>query len=92
MSFRSMKAKKYGIHQIVCGAPNARAGLKVIVARTGAVLPLVTIEKSNIRGVDSDGMCCALYELGVDKKFLRKSSARASKSFPKTPKSVRKTF
>jgi phenylalanyl-tRNA synthetase beta chain len=61
---------KYGIHQIVCGAPNARTGLKVIVARQGAVLPLVTIEKSTIRGVESDGMCCALYELGVDKKYL----------------------
>jgi phenylalanyl-tRNA synthetase beta chain len=61
---------KYGIHQIVCGAPNARKGLKVIVAREGAVLPSLTIEKSVIRGVESDGMCCALYELGVDRKFL----------------------
>jgi phenylalanyl-tRNA synthetase beta chain len=61
---------KYGIHQIVCGAPNARKGLKVIVAREGAVLPLVTIAKSDIRGQESDGMCCALYELGVDKKYL----------------------
>lgn len=64
------EGERYGIHQIVCGAPNARTGLKVIVARTGAVLPEVTIEKSEIRGVESDGMCCALYELGVDKKYL----------------------
>jgi phenylalanyl-tRNA synthetase beta chain len=64
------EGKKYGIHQIVCGAPNARTGLKVIVAREGAVLPQVTIEKSEIRGIESDGMCCALYELGVDKKYL----------------------
>lgn len=61
---------KHGIHQIVCGAPNAREGLKVIVAREGAVLPNVTIVKSKIRGIESDGMCCSLAELGVDKKYL----------------------
>lgn len=61
---------RYGIHQIVCGAPNARKGLKVIVAREGAELPGGKIVKSTIRGVESDGMCCALYELGVDKKLL----------------------
>ncbi len=64
------EGEKYGVHQIVCGAPNAREGLKVIVAREGAVLPNVTIAKSQIRGVDSDGMCCSLLELGVDKKYL----------------------
>jgi len=60
----------FGIHQIVCGAPNARKGLKVIVARTGAKLPQVEIKPSTIRGVESDGMCCSLLELGVDPKFL----------------------
>ncbi|MBR1847067.1 MAG: phenylalanine--tRNA ligase subunit beta, partial [Bacilli bacterium] len=34
----------FGIHQIVCGAPNARKGLKVIVARVGAKLPAVEIK------------------------------------------------
>lgn len=68
------EGKKYGVHTIVCGAPNARKGLKVIVARSGAVLPEVTIVPSLIRGVNSDGMCCALYELGVDKKFLSEKS------------------
>src|SRR5574344_1072419 len=76
------EGKKYGVHQIVCGAPNARAGLKVIVARTGAVLPLVTIEKSVIRGVESDGMCCALYELGVDKKYLSEKQIAGVEELP----------
>ena len=55
---------------IVCGAPNARKGLKVIVAKVGAVLPEITIKKGNIRGQESNGMLCALYEIGIDKKFL----------------------
>ena len=62
---------KYGIKQIVCGAPNARKNLKVIVAMVGAKLPEVTIKKGVIRGVESDGMCCSLLELGVDKKYLK---------------------
>ena len=58
------------IAQIVCGAPNAREGLKVIVALPGAKLPQVDIKKGVIRGVESNGMCCSLLELGVDGKFL----------------------
>ena len=61
---------KYGVEQIVCGAPNARKGLKVIVARVGAKLPKVEIKASTIRGVASNGMCCSLLELGVDSKYL----------------------
>ena len=60
----------YGITQIVCGAPNARAGLKVIVARVGAILPQIEIKKGVIRGEESNGMCCSLLELGVDGKYL----------------------
>ena len=41
--------------QIVCGAPNVRVGLKVIVALVGAVLPEVTIKKGVIRGVEITG-------------------------------------
>ncbi|MGN1296106.1 MAG: phenylalanine--tRNA ligase subunit beta [Bacilli bacterium] len=64
---------KYGIHQIVCGAPNVRVGLKVIVARNGAKLDAIgaTIKPTTIRGVESDGMCCSLVELGVNKMFLK---------------------
>ena len=51
---------------IVCGAPNARTGLKVIVALDGAVLPEKTIKKGMIRGQESNGMLCSIAELGED--------------------------
>ena len=55
--------------QIVCGAPNVKAGIKVIVALPGAVLPgEFIIKKSKIRGVESNGMICALFELGLEEK------------------------
>ena len=58
--------------QIVCGAPNVRKGLKVIVALDGAVLPGdFRIKKSMKRGVESNGMICSLAELGLDAKFLK---------------------
>jgi len=58
------------ILNIVCGAPNARKGLKVIVAQDGAQLPEITIKKGMIRGQESNGMLCSLAELGLDAKFL----------------------
>ena len=52
--------------QIVCGAPNVRAGLKVAVACVGCVLPGdVKIKKSKLRGVVSAGMICSARELGL---------------------------
>lgn len=52
--------------QIVCGAPNACAGKKVVVAKIGAVLPGdFVIKKSKLRGVTSCGMCCSERELGL---------------------------
>ena len=55
--------------QIVCGASNVRKGIKVIVAKEGAVLPGdFVIKKSKIRGVESRGMICALFELGLEEK------------------------
>ena len=55
--------------QIVCGAHNVRKGIKVIVAKVGAVLPGdFEIKQSKIRGVESCGMICALFELGLEEK------------------------
>ncbi|MCD6035765.1 MAG: phenylalanine--tRNA ligase subunit beta [Rickettsiales bacterium] len=53
--------------QIVCGAPNARAGIKVVLAPVGTVIPNgdFTIKASKIRGVDSNGMLCSETELGL---------------------------
>ena len=58
------------VDQIVCGAPNVKAGLKVIVAKPGAKLPGGDIKNGVIRGVESNGMICSLLELGVDPKSL----------------------
>ncbi|MFI4955145.1 MAG: phenylalanine--tRNA ligase subunit beta, partial [Gammaproteobacteria bacterium] len=54
--------------QIVCGAPNARPGIKVVLAPIGAVIPNggMVIKKSAIRGVDSNGMLCSADELGIE--------------------------
>lgn len=57
------------VTQIVCGAANVRVGLKVIVAIPGAVLPGdFEIKKGKIRGQESNGMICALFELGLEEK------------------------
>ncbi len=55
--------------QIVCGAPNVREGLKVIVALPGCVLKDdFEIKAGKIRGQESNGMICALFELGIEEK------------------------
>ncbi len=68
--------------QIVCGAPNARVGIKVIVALVGAVLPEITIKKGVIRGVESNGMMCSMKELGLDNKFLTQEDINGIKELP----------
>ncbi len=55
--------------QIVCGAPNIREQMKVIVAKDGAILPGgIEIKKSIIHNTESNGMLCALFELGLEEK------------------------
>lgn len=61
---------------IVCGAPNARAGIKVVLAQIGATIPngSFAIKKSKIRGVESEGMMCSAEELDLldDVRFASK--------------------
>ena len=55
-----------GTAQVVCGAPNARAGLKAPLAQVGAELPgNFIIKPAKLRGVESRGMLCAEQELGL---------------------------
>lgn len=72
---------------IVCGAPNVRTGLKVIVAKVGAELPGgVKIKKGLIRGQESNGMLCSLYEIGIDKKYLSEQDKNGICELPSNAK------
>jgi phenylalanyl-tRNA synthetase beta chain len=61
----SVNAGDGGPLQIVCGAPNARAGIKVVLARPGTVIPVTgeALKIGTIRGVESRGMMCSAREL-----------------------------
>lgn len=61
----SVDTGEHGILQIVCGAPNAAAGLVVPCALVGAKLPGIEIRKAKVRGVESHGMLCSARELGL---------------------------
>lgn len=73
---------KYGTLDIVCGAPNCRKGLKVIVALGGCVLKGGTIKNGQIRGHVSNGMLCSLVELGVDTKYLSEAQQNGIEELP----------
>lgn len=61
------------LRQIVCGAPNVRAGIKVIVALPGArIADNYKIKKGKIRGLESLGMICSLGELGISDSIVPK--------------------
>jgi phenylalanyl-tRNA synthetase beta chain len=53
--------------ELVCGAPNARAGIKAVLAPVGSVVPAngMEVKKAKIRGVESIGMLCSAAELGL---------------------------
>lgn len=75
------------ILNIVCGAPNVRKGLKVIVAQIGAELPGdFKIKKGMIRGQESNGMLCSMQELGLDNKFLTDEDKNGIHELPSTAK------
>lgn len=57
-----------GVREVVCGAPNLRAGMTSALALPGAMLPAVSagrLKKARIRGVESDGMLVSVVELGT---------------------------
>ena len=53
------------VHDVVCGAPNARAGITVALARLGARVGELTIGEAMLAGYPSRGMCCSEAELGI---------------------------
>ncbi len=71
---------------IVCGAPNVRAGLKVIVAKVGAKLKDIEIKATTIKGHTSNGMLCSLLELGVDRKYLSEEQINGIEELPSSSK------
>ncbi len=79
-------ATKDGVLQIVCGAPNARQGIKVAYAPVGAYVPGidVTLTKAKIRGVESHGMMCSAreLELGEDHDGIIEAPATAKVGDP----------
>jgi phenylalanyl-tRNA synthetase beta chain len=58
------------IIQIVCGASNVKAGMKTVLAPIDSIIPNggFAIKKSNIRGIESNGMMCSASELNLDDK------------------------
>lgn len=72
-----------GPRQIVCGAPNVTAGIKVIVAIPGArIADNYKIKKGKIRGMESLGMICSLAELGLPDSIIPKEFADGIQILP----------
>ncbi|MFS1663471.1 phenylalanine--tRNA ligase subunit beta [Streptococcus sp. zg-JUN1979] len=73
--------------QIVCGAPNVTAGIKVIVALPGArIADNYKIKKGKIRGMESLGMICSLAELGLSDSIIPKDFADGIQILPDNAK------
>ena len=53
------------IYDVVCGAPNARCGIKTAFAKPGAQVGEIKIKPTKLRGVVSNGMCCSEREIGI---------------------------
>ncbi|EHI69729.1 phenylalanine--tRNA ligase subunit beta [Streptococcus ictaluri] len=71
------------LRQIVCGAPNVKAGIKVIVAVPGArIADNYKIKKGKIRGIESLGMICSLQELGLSDSIIPKEFSEGIQILP----------
>jgi len=75
-----------GEKQIICGAPNARAGIKVVIAKPGSYIPGIdtTIGVGNIRGIESAGMLCSEREMGLSDEhdgIIELPSGKVGQSF-----------
>lgn len=71
------------LRQIVCGAPNVRAGIKVMVALPGArIADNYKIKKGKIRGLESLGMICSLGELGISDSIVPKEFSEGIQILP----------
>ncbi len=75
-----------GEKQIICGAPNARAGIAVVVAHPGTYVPGIdtTIQVGKIRGVESEGMMCSEREMELSDEhdgIIELSSGEVGESF-----------
>lgn len=71
------------LRQIVCGAPNVRAGIKVMVALPGArIADNYKIKKGKIRSLESLGMICSLGELGISDSIVPKEFSEGIQILP----------
>ena len=73
LSVTEIKVDNGEVLQIVCGAANIRKGLKVVVAKPGAMMPDgLLIWPGELRGVESFGMVCSAKELNLDPSSISK--------------------
>lgn len=81
------------LSQIVCGAPNVKAGIKVIVALPGSrIAGNVKIKKGKMRGEVSNGMICSLQELGYSDSVIPKEFADGIYYLPQDAKNGDEVF
>lgn len=76
-----------GVLQIVCGAPNVEVGMICPIAVAGATLPSgMVIKKGKLRGVESNGMCCSIQELGFSHEEFEGASENGLWHMPSSTK------
>ncbi|WP_443031004.1 phenylalanine--tRNA ligase subunit beta [Streptococcus sp. X13SY08] len=81
------------LRQVVCGAPNIKAGIKVMVALPGArIADNYKIKKGKIRGMESLGMVCSLQELGISDSVIPKEFSDGIQILPENAVSGQSVF